>query len=158
MKKITLVFSIILALAFVSARDVSSQTNLAWNIGAITDKSFKFDPFLWTNGFTLDLYLSPRLSLSPEIFMVLHNFEFGAFILAPAVLLNIQTESFFLGGGVTKWWALGTEVSGAPSSDVMCKLNFGLVGHDVKLTVFAVTPFQDFFRDTWLGATFGIYF
>lgn len=158
MKKILLTAFVVLALTLVSARELSAQTDLSWNAGVITDKSFKFDPFLWTNGFVVDIYLGPRFSLSPEVFMVLHNFDFGAFILAPAVLLNFQTYGFFFGGGVTKWWALGSEVQGAPATDVMCKLNVGLIGADIKLTLFAVTPFQNFFRDTWFGATFGFYF
>jgi len=158
MKKIITTSLIFLAVALVAAQDLSAQTDLSWNIGVITDKSFKFDPFLWTNGLVLDIYMGPRFSLSPEVFMVLHNFDFGAFILAPAVLLNYQGFGFFIGGGVTKWWMLGSKVEGAPSSDVMCKLNIGLVGADIKFTFFAVTPFQNFFKDTWFGATFGFYF
>jgi hypothetical protein len=157
-KKIIATSLVFLAVILVFARDVSAQSELSWNAGVITDKSFKFDPFLWTNGFNLDIYLSPRLSLSPELYMVLHNFDFGAFILAPGLLLNYQGPGYFFGGGITKWWILGSQVEGAPATDVMCKLNFGLVGSDIRFTLFAITPFQNFFKDTWFGATFGFYF
>jgi len=156
-KKIIATSLVLMGLMFVFARDVSAQTDLTWNAGVITDKRFKFDPFLWTNGFTLDAYLGPRLSISPELYMVLHNFDFGAFILAPGVLLNYQSFGFFLGGGITKWWMLGSKVEGAPSTDLMCKLNFGLVGRDIRLTFFVITPFQNFFKDPWFGITFGFY-
>jgi hypothetical protein len=158
MKKIILTAFLVLAVALVSAQDLAAQTDLTWNFGVVTDKSFKFDPFLWTTGFTVDVYMGPRFSLSPEVYMVIHNFDFGAFILAPALLLNYQTYGFFIGGGITKWWALGSQVEGAPSSDVMAKFNIGLVGSDIKLTLFAVTPFQNFFQNAWYGVTIGFYF
>lgn len=158
MKKTVFIFVSVLVLSFVSAQDLAAQTDIAWNWGLITDKDFKFSPFLWTTGLTFDFYLSPQLSISPEVFMTVHNFDFGAFFLAPAVLVNFEGKGFFLGGGATKYWMLGKAVEGAPPSDWMAKLNFGIRGYDIKFTFFAVTPFTDFFKDVFFGVTFGFYF
>jgi len=158
MKKTAVAVVAFAVLAGLSAQDLAAQTEVSWNLGVVTDKSFSFDPFLWTTGFTFDVYFTPRFSLAPELYGIIHNFDFGAFFLAPAVLLNFHGSGFFLGGGVTKWWLIGTEIEGAPSSDVAAKLNLGFGGYDVKFTVFVVTPFNAFFKDMVLGATFGFYF
>ncbi len=158
MKKIVLTAFVFAVLAGVTAPGLSAQTDISWNWGVVTDKSFSFSPFLWTTGFTFDFYLSPNLSFSPELFAVIHNFDFGAFILAPALLLNFQGQGFFIGGGVTKWWLLGSDIEGGPSSDAAFKANVGFRGYDIKLTLFTVTPFNAFFKDMVVGATFGFYF
>ncbi len=158
MKKFVLAGLIFAVLSGVAVRDLSAQTDISWNWGVVTDKSFSFSPFLWTTGFTFDFYLTPGLSFSPELYAVIHNFDFGAFILAPALLLNFQGAGFFAGGGLTKWWLLGSEIEGGPSSDVAFKANIGFKGYDIKFTLFAVTPFKSFFKDMVIGAAFGFYF
>jgi hypothetical protein len=158
MKKPALIAFAVMALFFVSSKELAAQSDVALNIGVITDKSFSFNPFLWTTGLSFDFYLSPSLSLSPEIYMTVHNSDFGTIILAPAVLLNFQGYGFFLGGGVTKWWLLGSKVAGSPSTDVALKLNAGLRGGGIKLTAFLITPFNNIFQDMTLGAAFGFYF
>jgi hypothetical protein len=72
--------------------------------------------------------------------------------------LNFQGQRFFIGGGVTKWWLLGSDYEGSPSSEAACKLNVGFRGYDIKFTAFVVTPFKNFFSDMVVGATFGFYF
>jgi len=159
MKKFALIAATCLVLAFVSAQDLSAQAvDISWNIGVITSKDFKFDPFLWMEGLTYDFYLTRRLSLSPEIFTTVHNLDFRNTILSPAILLNYQGSGFFFGGGATKWWYLGSTVEGALPTDVLCKLNVGLVVRGLKLTVFVVTPFNAFFNTMWVGATLGYYY
>jgi len=158
MKKFAVAALVFIVVAGVSVRDVSAQTDISWNWGVVTDKSFSFSPFLWTTGFALDFYLTPSLSFSPELYAVIHNFDFGAFILAPALILNFQGQGFFIGGGITKWWLLGSEIEGGPSSDAASKLNVGFRGYDINFTLFTVTPFKQFFKDMVVGATFGFYF
>jgi len=158
MKKAVLIVLALLAVFAVSAKDLAAQTDISWNWGIITGQDFKFSPFLWTTGVIFDLYLSPHLSLSPDVFATVHNFDFSAFYLSPSVLLNYQGNGFFIGGGITKYWILGSEVSGAPSSDFMFKANVGFRGNDIKLTLFAVTPFNAFFKSEFFGLMFGFYF
>jgi hypothetical protein len=158
MKKTALIALAVLAVFAFSPKDLAAQTDVSMHWGVITDQNFKFDPFLWTGGLVIDLYLMPQLSLSPEVFATVNNFDFKAFYLSPSVLLNIQSKSFFLGGGITKYWVVGSEVSGAPSSDVMFKANVGLKGKAFKLTFFAVTPFNDFFKSEFFGILIGFYF
>lgn len=158
MKKLAVAALIFIAIAGVSVQDLSAQTDISWNWGVVTDKNFSFKPFLWTTGLSFDFYLNPNLSFTPEIYSVIHNFDFGTFILAPALMLNFQGENFFAGGGLTKLWLLGSEIEGGPSSDVAFKANVGFKGYDIKFTLFAVTPFNQFFKDMVLGAAFGFYF
>jgi hypothetical protein len=158
MKKSAFIAFAVLALFFVSSRELAAQSEVALNIGVITDKSFSFNPFLWIMGLSFDFYLTPSLSLSPEIYMAVHNSDFGTILVAPAVLLNFQGDGFFLGGGFTKWWALGSDVAGSPSSHVALKWNAGLKGGSIKLTAFVITPFDNIFQDMAVGAAFGFYF
>ncbi len=112
MKKFTLLALAVTALFLATAPNLSAQTESALEWGIVTDKSFSFKPFLWTAGLTLDFYLNPGLSLSPEFFMIVQNLDFGSFFLAPGILLNYQGTDFFMGGGLTKWWLVGSEVEG----------------------------------------------
>jgi hypothetical protein len=158
-KKIALTVGIFFLALFVQAPSASTlESHMTWGWGVITDDSFSFKPFLWTAGFNLDLHLGPALMLSPEVYAIVHNVDFGAFILAPAVLLNFDAQGFFAGAGLTKWWLLGSKVSGAPSSDFSLKANAGFKGSGLKLTAFVITPFNDLFKSMAVGATLGFYF
>jgi len=158
MKKSAFVAFAVLALFFASSRELAAQSDVALNIGVITDKSFSFNPFLWTTGLTFDFYLNPSLSISPEIYLTVHNSDFGTMLMAPAVLLNFQGYGFFVGGGITKWWLLGSDVEGAPSTDIALKFNVGLKGGGLKVTAFVITPFNNILQTAAVGATFGFYF
>jgi hypothetical protein len=158
MKRITILALACAVLVLAAAPRLSAQTDLSMNFGAVTDKSFSFNPFLWTAGMVIDIYLGPHVSLSPEGFIMVHNFDFGGFFVAPAVLLNYQGGGFFVGGGLTKWWLAGSDVGGSYSSDVGMKMNLGYKGSNLKLTVFAVTAFSEFMKEPVLGATFGFVF
>jgi hypothetical protein len=158
MKKFTLLALAVASLFLATAPNLSAQTEFALEWGVITDKSFSFKPFLWTAGLTLDFYLNPDFSLSPEVFMIVQNFDFGGFFLAPGILLNYQGTDFFIGGGLTKWWLVGSEVEGAYSTDVAFKANVGYKSANIKLTVFAITSFNEFFKEPVFGATFALWF
>jgi hypothetical protein len=155
MKKFAILILAVAALILAAAPRLSAQTEISMNFGIVTDKTFSFSPFLWTGGMTFDFFLGPNLSLSPEAYFIVHNFDFGAFFLAPAVLLNFQGQGFFIGGGLTKWWLVGSDIGGSYSSDVGMKLNVGFKGRNYRFTVFAVTPFKDFLAEPVLGLTFG---
>jgi hypothetical protein len=131
---------------------------LSLNFGAITDSSFSFKPFLWTAGATIDIPLGNTFTLSPEGYVVVHKFEFGSFIFAPAVMLNANITGLFFGAGVSKWFLLGDEVEGSPSSDFSLKLNAGFQGDALRLCAFMFTPFDSLFESTTFGLTLGFVF
>lgn len=158
MKKLTVVLLLVAGLALAGARPAAAQSFLSLNFGTITDSSFSFNPFFWTAGATLDIYLGPHFSLSPEATMVVHNFEFGSFILAPAVLLNVEFANLFFGGGISKWFLLGSDIPGSPSADFSLKLNAGFKGDNLRLAAFLFTPFGELFESMAVGATLGFYF
>jgi hypothetical protein len=155
MKKFAILMLVGAALFLATTPRLSAQTGLSLNFGVVTDKTFTFNPFLWTGGLTLDLFLSPNLSLSPEGYVVVNNFDFGAFFVAPAVLLNFHGAGFFVGGGLTKWWLVGSDIGGSYASDFGAKLNFGLKAGGLRFTIFAVTPFTNFLKEPILGLTLG---
>jgi len=155
MKKFAILILVGAALLLATTPRLSAQTGLSLNFGVVTDKTFTFNPFLWTGGLTVDLFLGPNLSLSPEGYVIVNNLDFGAFFVAPAVLLNFHGQGFFLGGGLTKWWLVGSEIGGSYASDFGAKLNFGLKAGGLRFTVFAVTPFKNFLKEPILGLTFG---
>lgn len=128
------------------------------NFGTITDTSFSFNPFLWTAGMTIDIPLGNVMTLCPEGYIVVHKFEFGSFIFAPSVMLNFNFKEFFVGAGLSKWFLLGDDIAGSPSSDFSLKLNAGFQGYALRLAVFMFTPFNDLFNSAAVGATLGFVF
>jgi hypothetical protein len=155
MKKIAILALAGAALILAVSPSLSAQTEISLNFGFVTDKTFTFRPFLWTGGMTFDFFIGPHLTLSPEAFIIVNNFDFGAFFLAPAVLLNFQGQGFFIGGGLTKWWLVGSDIGGSYATDVGMKMNLGFKGYNFKFTFFAVTPFKNFLQEPALGLTFG---
>lgn len=135
----------------------SDGMNVFINAGVVTDDSFSFSPFIWTAGLNLDIHLGEMLMLSPEALITVSEFSFDPFWLSPAVLLNVKLDSFFVGGGLTKWFLVGDEDI-TVSTDVALKLNAGLVGENYRLTAFAVMEFDNLFSDMIVGVTIGFRF
>jgi len=150
--------AVVLLVTSQPARAQYERFNLALSFGTLTDDSFSFKPFFWTSGLNLDLYLSEHIVLSPEFFIIVHNFDFDAFFLAPSALLNFNFGGFVVGGGVTKFWLVGSSIAGAPSSDPALKLNAGYMGDGIRLTAYVITPFSDLFKSNTIGASLGFYF
>jgi len=157
MKKAMIAVLLVAAVSFVSPAKAQAE-NLSLNLGVITDSSFSFKPFFWTAGMTVDIPLGNVLTLSPEGYIVVHKFEFGSFIFAPAVMLNFNFNEFFVGAGVSKWFLLGDDIAGSPSSDFSLKINAGFQGYTMRLTAFIFTPFDDLFDSMAVGATIGFVF
>jgi hypothetical protein len=157
MKKTLVAVLLVAAVTFVGP--AKAQANyLSLNFGVITDSSFSFKPFLWTGGMTIDIPLGNTFTLCPEGYFVVHNFEFGAFIFAPSVMLNFNFKEFFAGAGISKWFLLGDDIEGSPSTDFSLKLNAGFQGYDMRLCAFLFTPFKDLFGSAAVGATIGFVF
>jgi hypothetical protein len=124
--------------------------------GVQTDTKLSFDPLYWTAGANMDFsFALLPFAISPECYIIVNKFNFDAFWLAPAVMANLKLANLFVGAGLTKWFLIGTEVTETLSTDFMLKLNAGLKGPGVKLTVFAVTDFDYLFKTDymWIGAT-----
>ena len=126
------------------------------NFGIQTDDSFSFDPIIWTAGVELDFQFGDYLMFSPEVTLVGEGFEFKYFILYPAVILNLTPGNFFIGGGVTKGFLIGSGYSG--STDFALKLNAGFLSESIKLTAYLITFFDNIFKDMAVGASLGFRF
>ena len=157
MKKTLVAVLLVVAVSFVGPAKAKADY-LSLNFGVITDTSLSFNPFLWTAGMTIDVPLGSVMTLCPEGYIVVHKFDFGTFIFAPAVMLNFNFNEFFVGGGISKWFLLGDDIDGSPSSDFSLKLNVGFQGVDLRLTAFIFTPFNDLFGSAAVGATLGFVF
>ena len=131
-----------------------SQMNFGLNFGIMTQDNFKFDPIMWTVGAELDFQLNDYVMLSPEVTLVGYKFAFKEFLLFPGAVLNFTARSFFVGGGITKGFYIGsgdtTEIT-----DVALKLNAGLLTDSIKLTAYIITPFNGIFEAMIIGATLG---
>lgn len=126
------------------------------NVGAITDDSFSFDPFLWYLGTNLDIHFGKYLMLSPEVDVVTYKFKFDTFWLQPAVLLNVKLRCFFVGAGIGKYFLISGD--DYVSTDVHLKLNAGFRGKHVRVRIFADMDFDSLFKDMLLGFQIGIGF
>jgi hypothetical protein len=159
MKKIALS---VLCLAFIfcitsqNSQALIKPFSLYLNGGVQTDTKLSFDPFYWTAGANMDFsFALLPFTISPECNIIVNKFSFDRFWLAPAVMANLKLANLFVGAGLTKWFLIGTEVTETLSTDFKLKLNAGLKGAGVKLTVFAVTDFDNLFKTDymWIGAT-----
>ncbi|MHB8054787.1 MAG: hypothetical protein ACYDH3_06025 [Candidatus Aminicenantales bacterium] len=157
MKKALIAVWLVTALSLAVPAEARAEI-LSLNFGVITDSSFSFKPFLWTAGMTVDIPLGNTFTLCPEGYVVVNKFDFGSFIFAPAVMLNVNFKEFFAGAGVSKWFLLGNDVEGSPSTDFSLKLNAGFQGCSLRLCAFIFTPFNDLFKSMAVGATLGFVF
>lgn len=133
-----------------------SQISFGMPTGVMTDDHLSFNPFMWTEGIEVDIQLGNYLMLSPELTLVMVKFDFKDFFLYPAVILNFTPGPFFIGGGVTKGFYLGSGPSA--TTDVLLKLNTGLMSKNIKLTVYLISDFNTLFKDMAVGASLGFRF
>ncbi|MFQ6083686.1 MAG: hypothetical protein ACE5WD_10035 [Candidatus Aminicenantia bacterium] len=156
MKKLNVFFlSIVLIFAISSHGLKAEHMDLSIYSGVVTDDSFSFKPFYWTIGLNMDIHFNNLIMLSPECYMITHNFNY--FFLAPAVLLNLNFDFFIVGAGLTKWFSIGE--SSDFSTDIGLKVNAGINGDNLRLMVFIVTSFDNFFaKGMAVGATLGFSF
>jgi len=158
MRKCAIVAAASIVLSFVFAGPLSAQPSLSWNWGVITDKSLSFSPFLWTNGVAFDIDIGLRLSITPEVYLTIRNFDFGQAILIPSAVLTLYSKGTFIAAGVAKSFRMGAEIAGNPVPDVSCKLNVGLRGDGMKFTLMIYTPFDAFLKEIAIGGGVGFFF
>ena len=106
MKKVMVLLCGLLLVSGVYA--AGNQMTFGINFGIMTDDSFSFDPFFWTAGAELDLPFGNYLMFSPEVTLVGNGFKFKEFLLFPAAILNFTPGNFFVGGGLTKGFYIGS--------------------------------------------------
>ncbi len=156
MKKYFLLLLCVLFVFSVSSQNLNAfikPFSLSIGGGVVTDDSFSFKPFLWTAGVNVDLSFG-SLMLSPECFIIVNEFDFGAFWLTPAVVLNVKLANFFVGAGVTKWVLIGSDVDEPLSTDLRLKVNAGVKGMGLRIAGFLVSDFDDLFKKPMtVGAT-----
>lgn len=155
MKKMTVFFVGLLLVSGVFA--AGNEMSFGINFGFMTDQSFSFDPVYWTAGVELDLQFGNYIMFSPEVILVGSGFEFKDFFFFPAAILNFTASNFFIGGGLTKGFYLGSGTA-TEITDVALKLNAGFTSKNLKLTAYAITAFNNLFNDMILGASFGFKF
>ena len=160
MKRVSVFVVVVGMLGGLAAPGIHAETDaqLFANLGIITDDSFKFNDFFWNLGLNLDLTLNDLLILSPELNLVTYKFKFKAFLLEPAILLNLKfSENFFAGGGISKFMVI-SEGDYLGSSEWAMKLNIGFIGEYFKFRIYLSTPFDNVFKDNLIGLQFGISF
>jgi len=134
-----------------------SQMNFGVNFGIMDTDQFKFNPLMWTAGAELDLQFGEFLMFSPEVTLVGNGFKFKEFLLFPAAILNFTPGNFFVGGGLTKGFYIGSGEDFA-LTDVALKLNAGLISKNIKLTAYLITAFDSLFDGMLVGASLGFRF
>jgi hypothetical protein len=134
-----------------------NQMNFGLNFGVMTFDDFSFDPLMWTAGAELDIQFGDFLMFSPEVTLVGNGFKFKEFLLFPAAILNFTPGNFFIGGGLTKGFYLGSGEDFA-ITDIALKLNAGLISKNIKLTAYLITGFDNLFDGMLVGASLGFRF
>ncbi|MCK4835152.1 MAG: hypothetical protein KAT17_00860 [Candidatus Aminicenantes bacterium] len=157
MKKSKVLILILLVLFFFSG-EISGivGTDFYLQAGAITDDSFAFDPFLWTVGVNFDLKLAGILVISPELNLINHGFDFDYFLLEPALMVNFKFMGFFIGAGLNKFFLIGDGYG--DSTDFSMKLNIGFKFSLIKIRLYCMFPFEDFFPPSIYGIMIGVKF
>jgi len=156
-KRIFMLFIVILIL-LVSAHQSQAMGPFNFYVrgGILTESDFSFDNVLWLAGANLDLHLGPILMISPECDIIVYKFEFDPVFITPGVLLNLRAAGFYGGGGVTIPVIIGSGYTF--EGDVLLKLNAGYKTDFLKIQFFVLTPFENAFDFTIIGATLGFGF
>ncbi len=157
-KTILILITIILILTFSSIQLKGSEgLKVFANFGLITDDSFTFTDYMWYAGANLDFHINDLIMFSPEINLMTYKFDFKAFFVEPAVLLNFKLGTVFAGGGLTKIFLVSGHNFGA-TTDFALKLNAGFRSAHMRFRVFVITPFGNIFGENLVGVQFGLGF
>lgn len=160
MKKVLFIFIAVFLVFSFSLKPLKAQDigmNFYINFGLVTDDSFSFNDYLWSGGAALDIHIGPLLMITPECDIIVYKFEFDPVILAPAVIANIKLKNFFFGAGITKWFLIGDSI-GTVESDFALKANLGLRTSNLRLTLYGISYFDNFFDYLLIGITLGFGF
>ena len=131
--------------------------NFYIRFGIITDTSFDFNYWLWSTGAQLDFHIGSFFMLSPECDIIVYRFDFDPVLLAPGLMANFKLSNLFIGAGVSYWGLIGTGV-GAFEGEPLLKTNVGIRTSNLKITLYAITTFENAFDDVAIGLTLGFGF
>ncbi len=123
--------------------------------GAISDESLSFSPLLWTAGVNIDFKTGNLLMISPELNIIVNEFNFDYILLEPALTINLRLANFFVGAGLTKIFEMGNDFWADKFS---LKVHGGLKLIGLKLRAFVIIPFDDLFNPTIYGGSVGFGF
>ncbi|MFW6131141.1 MAG: hypothetical protein ACOC5F_00900 [Candidatus Aminicenantaceae bacterium] len=158
MKKAIGLFLVFLFILLASAPKTHAMGPINFYIrgGILTESDFSFSSVLGLAGANIDLNLGPVLMISPECDILLYNFSFNPVFITPGVLVNIRASSFFFGAGVNLPIIIGSGYS--LEGDFLLKINAGFKTDFIKFQAFVLTPLENAFDFTIIGATFGFGF
>jgi hypothetical protein len=136
----------------VSSAQAAGPLNFYIRGGIVTPSDFSFDPIFGLAGANIDFNFG-ALSLSPECDLLIYNFTFNPVFIMPGIILNMNLAALYVGAGVTVPVVIGSGYT--LQGDLIFKANAGLKLGNLKLQAFLITPFNNFFTYTWVGATLG---
>jgi hypothetical protein len=112
-------------------------------------------PSWLTVGCGVDVHLNRHLMLRSEIEWWNTEIDLKSYYLVPSATLNVKVKRFFIGAGVLKrrWVSIwGNE----GWDDLEPKLNFGIRGKRIRLTIVTVHKFKG--NSNWWGIRLGVGF
>jgi hypothetical protein len=152
-KALSIVVCALALFAFtVSSAKAVGPLNFYIRGGIMTPSDFSFSPVFGLAGANIDFNFG-ALSLSPECDLLIYNFTFNPVFIMPGVILNMNLAALYVGAGVAVPVIIGSGYS--LQGDVQFKVNAGLKAGGLKLQAFFITPLNNFFSYTWVGATLG---
>jgi hypothetical protein len=158
MKKVFVLtlFVLMILLGFARQAQASGPINFYIRGGILTESNFKFDHILWLGGANIDLHFGPILMLSPECDIVIYKFEFNPVFIMPGATLNLHINGLYAGAGATIPIIIGSGYT--YEGNFLLKLNAGFKTNYLKLQAFLLTPFENLFGYSVIGATLGFGF
>jgi hypothetical protein len=158
MKKFCVYIAVILLLflSYPFQGKAAGMTHFSVNAGVLTDKNF--DLFYWTAGAAIDIHLGNILMISPEGFVMGYKFDFDYFLGFAGGTGNVtfgkRGSQFFLGAGPL----IAFPINWSGDTALVLKLQGGVISGPLRLTVYAMTDWEDPFSGMALGATLGLRF
>jgi len=155
MKKATLLAVCLAAflMIFVSSAQAAGPLNIYVRGGIMSLSDFSFNPVYGLAGANIDFNLG-ALSISPECDIQLYQFGFKPVTIMSGAILNMNLAALYFGAGLMLPVYIGSGYT--LKGDLQFKVNAGLKFGSLKLQIFILTPFTNFFQfPCWAGATLG---
>ena len=155
-RNLIVLLSFILVLVVIPS-DVSAigPLDIYFQGGLVTDDSMSFSPLLWSAGINADFKFGNMMMLSPELNIIVNEFDFDYILLEPAITINFRLANFFVGAGLTKFFELGDDFW---ANKFSLKVHGGLKLIGIKLRVYMIIPFDELFKPAIYGGTIGFGF
>ena len=155
MKRFAVVLVVLLLfVSFTADLKAERPFDIYFNATFATDDSFDFNWWYWGLGANADFHITDLIMISPEANVWTAEFDFDAFVLDTAVMLNFKLSNFFLGAGFDKAFNLSNWVT----TDIGLRLNAGIVGNNLRFVVFLITYFDSLFSYNEIGLQAGFGF